>query len=171
MNTETTVANRATNEAERFIELAEKAAKQRLSVPATEVSVHNIDIPSKRILKRIMDGRFGGQDKKDGRHGLFIKGTTASIRKYAHMGYRPEVEDGDYVRNDTDILVTCPTELYDRQLAQVRAMSDAKIKASTKKATDENGNVLKTVADHKGSATRVGIETTRGPGRPPKVKA
>jgi len=112
--------------------LAREAEKQRLDAPPTDTTPGHIAIDAKRKLKRVME-QYGGQDRENGRHGLFVD--HRKLEEKAHAGYRPEYENGSLVRNGTDVLITCSTKLLREQQRQSKAISDRQTIAATKKSS------------------------------------
>jgi|1_EtaG_2_1085319.scaffolds.fasta_scaffold02338_4 hypothetical protein len=132
--TTTTKPKKQLTELERLWQLAEESAKQRLDAPPTDTVPGMIRIAAKEKQHRVMK-QYGGQDKK--RHGLFIDAKKA--KEYAYKGYRPELEDGELVRNDTDIFVSCDVKLYKEELRQNSVLSNIRRNAAMKKVQNDDG--------------------------------
>jgi len=111
---------------------AAQAQKQRMAAPISEDG--EIRIVPKEIIQRVT-AEQGGNDAKDGKHVLFVP--EKDLKAYAYKGYTVETEDGGMIRNDTDVLVSCPTAMYEKELAQNKAVSDRMVASGVKKHHDD----------------------------------
>ena len=118
--------------------LAAKARKLRASAPLTGEG------SELRIDQKIHMARLAEVYKEKGLrvpHMLFIQ--RKDLKRYAHDGYQPVLEDidsGDSIELGADILVECPEEQYQASLAANKARSDRVLKAAVKKANAEGGD-------------------------------
>ena len=114
------------------IRIANEIERQRKSVPVVMGSAR-VTIPAKEKIARYAKPH-GGQDAKGGRHFLFVP--EKEIKDYAYRGMRPELDAGNLVHNETDVLVSTSTEAYRETLAQNQAL-DVKTREDMKMAEEE----------------------------------
>ena len=111
---------------------ATKAQAQRKAAPISGEG--EIRIVPKEIINRAAKEQ-GGNDAKDGQHFLFVP--EKDLKAYAYKGYQVQAEDGGMVRNDTDVLVACPTWMYEKELTQNSAISNRMTSSAVKKHHDD----------------------------------
>lgn len=117
------------------IRIAEDVERQRKAVPVV-MGGGQTGIRPKELIARYAK-RQGGQNAKGGRHFFFVP--ERDIKDWAYQGAKPELDKGNLVRNDSDVLVSTSTEQYERTLAE-------------NQARDVAGRVLKAQQDEKDAA-------------------
>jgi hypothetical protein len=99
------------------IRIAEEVEKQRKATPVI-MGGGQVVIRPKSLISRHAKSQ-GGQDAKGGRHFFFVP--ERDIKEWAYQGARPELDKGNLVRNDSDVLVSTSTEQYRRTLSESQA--------------------------------------------------
>jgi hypothetical protein len=113
----------------KYLEIAKSVQQERMRAPLTGVGL-DIRIPAKDLISRHAK-TTGGQNAKNGYHyGTFPQG---DMRKMAYSGYEPVFEDDcTLARNETDVLMRCPTFLY-RQIIAANSQRDARVMSGARK--------------------------------------
>lgn len=132
----------AQREAAVALERARAAQESRRKAPMA--TGNQRDCKATQAIERI-SAKYGGQLAKGGYYFFFDDGKK--ITELSHKGVEVAIEDGDFVRNDSDILYMLPTDLYYKQRSEEVAMSNRMIKdvvenerkqkAQTKRPGDE----------------------------------
>lgn len=113
----------AQREADKAIKLAQQAQAMRKKAPVATGGQN--DCKATQIIDRIA-AKYGGQLAEDGCFWYFDD--HKSVTENALKGGEPYIEDGEYIRNESDILFKAPTWLYKKNRNDEMAQSDAPIR-------------------------------------------
>ena len=109
---------------------AQNARRRREKMPYTRAS-NAVRIPAKEMLSEIKH-----RQEMRGEDPMFTQFLPEKdLKLYADRGFMVEVDDsGDAWRNESDVAVSCPEELHQRELEQVAALDRAHLRSAAKQA-------------------------------------